>query len=231
MRHALRSMRSTVAKLTTAPCSIPSKTGTMWRRFNNGSNPMYSARWGLANADATISYERFAKAFGTEISTSKSPLLVQLLSRVERDVESVTFSAKKFYDRPRPFQRFQMGHVCGAEKAPAPEGWISYPSGHTSFGWSTALILTDVAPDRAPQLMSRAREYGDSRIVCAVHYPSDVVGERTRRYCGPSNGLQSEPEFKKDLVCAQEEHEAAQDPHATTLSHACQLREAQIRQR
>jgi hypothetical protein len=114
-------MRSTVAKLTTAPLLDSIEDRNDVATLQQWQQPDDSARWGLANADATISYERFAKAFGTEISTSKSPLLVQLLSRVERDVESVTFSAKKFYDRPRPFQRFQMGHVCGAEKAPAPE--------------------------------------------------------------------------------------------------------------
>ena len=85
-----------------------------------------------------MSYDRFAEAFGSEINQADTPLLIHLLDHVERDVQAVAFSAKDFYDRPRPYQRFQMEHVRGAEKAPAPEvplkGGSSYPSGHTSFG-------------------------------------------------------------------------------------------------
>ncbi len=115
--------------------------------------PGDSARWRVANADVRISYDRFAESFGMDIDQARTPLLDHLLNRVERDVQAVTSSAKNFYNRPRPFQRFQMEHVCGAEKAPAPEvplkGGSSYPSGHTSFGRSAVLVLTEVAPERA----------------------------------------------------------------------------------
>jgi hypothetical protein len=105
--------------------------------------PDDSLRWKLANADVKMSYDRFAQAFATDINPVDTPLLVHLLDRVEQDVQGVAFLAKNFYHRPRPYQRFPMEHVCGADKAPAPEiplkGGSSYPSGHTSFGWAAGI--------------------------------------------------------------------------------------------
>jgi acid phosphatase (class A) len=156
--------------------------------------------------------------------------LVYLLDRVEQDVQAVAFSAKTFYNRPRPFQRFQMEHVCGAEKAPAPEvplkGGSPYPSGHTSFGWAVVLILAEVAPERAQSLLARGREYGESRIVCAVHYPSDVVGGQlvATEVVGR---LHADAEFATDLGCAKQEH-AATLKAGIQLGQVCQDRKAQL---
>jgi acid phosphatase (class A) len=186
-------------------------------------------RWKLANTDVKMSYDRFAQAFGAEIATTNTPLLVHLLNRVEQDVQAVAFSAKNFYDRPRPYQRFQMEHVCGAEKAPAPEvplkGGSSYPSGHTSFGWAAALILAEVAPEHAQTLLARGHEYGESRVVCGVHYPSDIVGGELVATAVVER-LHGEPEFEKDLTCAKEEHSVTLHPREK-LSSTCRRHEAQ----
>jgi acid phosphatase (class A) len=199
------------------------------RRWQQPDN---SARWQLANADEQMSYNRFSQAFGIEISSSGMPLLVNLLSRTLRDVQDVAFSAKDFYNRPRPFQRFQMEHVCGAKKAPAPEvplkGGSSYPSGHMSFAWATVLILADVAPEHAQALLARGREYGESRVVCAVHYPSDLVGGQLVATAVVAR-LHSDAEFKKDLTCAKEEHSVALHP-GEELSRSCRQRQAQLGQ-
>ena len=194
--------------------------------------PDDSLRWKLANADVKMSYDRFAQAFATDINPVDTPLLVHLLDRVEQDVQGVAFLAKNFYNRPRPYQRFPMEHVCGADKAPAPEiplkGGSSYPSGHTSFGWSAVLILAEVAPEQGQALLARGREYGESRIVCAVHYPSDIVGGQLIATAVVAR-LQANAEFKRDLDCAKEEHSIAVHPGGE-LSHACRQRETQLGQ-
>ena len=41
------------------------------------------------------------------------------------------------------------------------------------------LILAELAPDRASQVLGRARSIGDSRVVCGVHYLSDIEAGRT----------------------------------------------------
>ncbi len=167
-----------------------------------------SARWELAKADANVSYDRFSEAFGGKIDSAETPLLVHLLNRVEADSSFMLGSAKKFYNRPRPFQRFQMTRVCGFDSAPvaqaSPARGDSYPSGHASFGWSVALVLAEVDPERAQIILARGREYGESRIVCAMHYPSDVqAGEIL--VSSVVGRLQAVPEFKRELSCAQEE--------------------------
>jgi len=190
-----------------------------------------SSRWQLANTDEEMSYNRFSQAFGTAINSATTPFLMHLLDRVEWDVQGVAFDAKSFYNRPRPFQRFQLAHVCGTEKPPAPEvpmkGGSSYPSGHTSFGWATVLILAEVAPARAQSLLARGREYGESRVVCAMHYPSDVVGGQLVATTVIAR-LHTDPEFEEDLGCAKEEHAVVLNA-GVQLSQACRLRKTQLK--
>ena len=42
------------------------------------------------------------------------------------------------------------------------------------MGWAWALILSELAPDRADAILARGLAYGESRAVCGVHYASDV---------------------------------------------------------
>ena len=173
--------------------------------------PVDSVRWKLAQSDAEQSYNDFKEAFGEEISASRTPLLVHLLDRVEASASSALGQAKQYYHRPRPYQRFQFDHVCGYAQAPAPDGSAmgnSYPSGHTTFGWTAALALAQAAPDRAQAILARAQEYGESRLVCAVHYPSDVQGGELLA-TATINKIAALPEFKRDLSCAKQEHEVA----------------------
>jgi acid phosphatase (class A) len=169
-------------------------------------------RWKLAQADAQVSYERFAEAYGSAINTTATPLLVHLLDRVEANLSMVMGSAKIFYNRPRPYQRFQMNRVCGFDSAPvaetSPKSGNSYPSGHATFGWSVAMILAHVAPERAQVILARGREYGESRMVCGVHFPSDVhAGEIL--VSTVFGRIQDLPEFRRELGCAIQERAVA----------------------
>jgi acid phosphatase (class A) len=174
--------------------------------------PGNSPRWQLAQADADPVYSRFSEAFGGDIDPAKTPLLSHLLDRVEADMSGPLGQAKDFYHRPRPYQRFAMEHVCGFASAPAPESspktGNSYPSGHATFGWSTALVLAEVAPDRAQTILARAREYGESRMVCAAHFPSDVLGAELL-VTAVFSRLQGVVDYNRDLKCAQQEHAVA----------------------
>ena len=54
----------------------------------------------------------------------------------------------------------------------------SFPSGHTNTGYTDALLLAAMIPERYDALVTRGARYGYSRIVLGVHYPLDVIGSR-----------------------------------------------------
>jgi PAP2 superfamily protein len=55
----------------------------------------------------------------------------------------------------------------------------SYPSGHTTYGYTESLVLALLVPDRYPEMMARAAEYGNDRVIIGAHYAMDVLGGRT----------------------------------------------------
>jgi len=192
--------------------------------------PEDSPRWKLALADNTAAFSRFDEVFGSDIDVASTPLLVNLLARTDQDVAAVAAQAKSFYSRPRPFQRFQMEHVCGMHTAPKPESspktGTSYPSGHAAYGWTLALVLADVVPERAQALLARGNEFADSRIVCAVHFPSDVQASQILAASVIAR-LHFVPDFQRDMTCAKQEHAVALKT-LTQLSSDCAALKKQI---
>jgi PAP2 superfamily len=80
----------------------------------------------------------------------------------------------------------------------------SYPSGHTAIGWGFALILTEVSPDRADDLLARGRAFGESRIVVNHHWYSDVVWGRAMGAATVAR-LHADATFRADIDAAREE--------------------------
>jgi acid phosphatase (class A) len=78
-------------------------------------------RWKLAQADAQMTYARFAEPLGISFDAAKLPIVMHLLSRMKRDVLDTAFEAKDYFNRPRPFQRFAVTRVCGANVPPRSE--------------------------------------------------------------------------------------------------------------
>jgi membrane-associated phospholipid phosphatase len=55
----------------------------------------------------------------------------------------------------------------------------SYPSGHTTYGYMGSVVLAVLVPERYRQMMARAAEYGNDRILLGAHYAMDIVAGRT----------------------------------------------------
>ena len=83
----------------------------------------------------------------------------------------------------------------------------SYPSGHTALGWAWALVLTEIVPDRADAILARGRAFGESRVVCNVHWHSDVLEGRFMGAAAVAR-LHADPEFRSELEAAKAEYEA-----------------------
>ena len=103
--------------------------------------------------------------------------MYQLLHRVLTDAGESTYAAKNHYNRPRPFL-LNKQPLCTPEDydALAKEG--SFPSGHTAVGWSQAMILAEIVPDRQDEILARGLSFGESRNVCNAHWFSDVLSGR-----------------------------------------------------
>ena len=81
----------------------------------------------------------------------------------------------------------------------------SYPSGHTAIGWAWALILTEIAPERADAVLARGRAFGESRVVCNVHWHSDVVEGRFMGAAAVAR-LHADPGFLADIEAVKAEY-------------------------
>jgi membrane-associated phospholipid phosphatase len=54
----------------------------------------------------------------------------------------------------------------------------SFPSGHTTTAYQAGITLATLLPELAPEILARASEAGNDRIVLGVHYPLDIMGGR-----------------------------------------------------
>ncbi|MGZ6186452.1 MAG: phosphatase PAP2 family protein, partial [Candidatus Binataceae bacterium] len=55
----------------------------------------------------------------------------------------------------------------------------SFPSGHTTYGYTESLLLGLLVPERYAQMVVRGAEYGNSRVMLGAHYTMDVLAGRT----------------------------------------------------
>jgi hypothetical protein len=74
---------------------------------------------------------------------------------------------------PSDNEQYNRGPVMNLIDSP------SYPSGHTTYGYTGAVILALLVPERYQQMIARGAEYGNDRILMGAHYAMDVMGGRT----------------------------------------------------
>jgi acid phosphatase (class A) len=164
-------------------------------------------RWKVAALDADLRNDAAVTAFscplGIPINATDTPLTYTMLRRVLIDAGAATGAAKTKYQHARPFM-MDYAPICTPDDEKPLRDNGSYPSGHTSIGWAWALTLAEAAPDRSELILKRGLEFGDSRLVCNVHWESDVVEGRV---IGSATfaALQTSPDFLSDLAVAKEE--------------------------
>jgi acid phosphatase (class A) len=180
-----------------------------------------SPRWALATRDATQYVPAFDCPLGIRLE-SGPPEVLRLFSRVGRDASAITNLAKDHFDHPRPFIA-PNGPICTENQRAGLIKSFSYPSGHTTYSWAMGLILAELAPEHATEILARARAFGESRVVCGVHTVSDIEEGRT-------NGaalvavLHSDPAFRADMEAAKAAlHAALAAPHTAPDAGQCKV--------
>ena len=166
-----------------------------------------TARFILATSDAELNFPAAVKSFestlGIEISETKTPKLYVLMRRVLTDAALSTYTAKNYYKRKRPFM-VNNTPVCTPADTALLRKDGSYPSGHTAIGWAWALIFCEIFPAKTDTILKRGYEFGESRVICNVHWHSDVEMGRVMGATAVAR-LHANPNFLKDLAAAKEE--------------------------
>lgn len=137
----------------------------------------------LAWEDANVKAENipllFSQAFGYPLDEQHAPDILRLMITMKEDAGTyATASAKKYYQRIRPFSFYGVA-TCRQEDEKTLAGEGSYPSGHTTIGWALALVLAEINPARQQAILQRGLEIGESRVICGYHWQSDIDAART----------------------------------------------------
>ena len=79
----------------------------------------------------------------------------------------------------RPFQVSSKINAIDPSALPTLVDSPAFPSGHTSFAYTKSMLIGMMVPQLYQSMLTRASEYGNSRIVLGVHYALDVIGGRS----------------------------------------------------
>ncbi len=127
------------------------------------------SRWDGDHEDVSA----FAAVLGPKFDLSKLPATRKLIDIVENEESAAATTAKRAFHRHRPWVFDQNLDVCEHSKMSDP--LTSYPSGHATFAYAVAVVLAQLIPTKATALMNRASVFAYSRLVCEVHFRSDIV--------------------------------------------------------
>lgn len=170
--------------------------GKLQRKEERGAQAAQDAKLDIDNVLAN-----FSPCMGVTLTRTNSPVLAHLLAGL-LNCEATT-TAKKHYMRVRPFVLFNEPSLT-----PEDESYLvsdgSYPSGHAAYGWAVALILTEINPARQNEILKYGYEFGQSRVICGVHFQSDVDAGRIMGAAMVAR-LHADKNFMKQLCKAKKE--------------------------
>lgn len=153
----------------------------------------------------------FSNVIGPGFTATRLPLTAAFSTHIHSDEGVASDPLKTTVGRPRPYQLDKTLHpVCKVTTIPN-----SFPSGHSLGGYLFALTLIQILPEKKEQIMQRADEYAYSRIVCGVHYPTDLQASRELAFAIFGNML-ANPRFQKDLATARDEIRTKLGPSAAS---------------
>lgn len=158
------------------------------------------------SASSTTEMARiFSEALGLKISRSETPAIYNLMSRSYHTAEQASKNPKEKYMRIRPVIQYNEIPTGRYDQLESLRTSGSYPSGHTTRGMATALVLAEMAPEYQDTILRRGFEYGESRIIVSAHYQSDV---NAGYMCGAAcvAAMHSVQDFRDDMEAARKEY-------------------------
>ncbi len=160
-------------------------------RIQKECTPEEKAR---AVADNRVSIFQFAsEILGPGFTPANLPLTAKFFEHLAEDASPIVGAAKNYWNRPRPFLLSSEVKSCFGTFTSG-----AYPSGHTTFAYLCAVVLAGAVPEKRAEIFERAARYGRSRMVCGVHYRSDIEAGRIAGTVIAAFAMQS-PQFLKEF--------------------------------
>jgi acid phosphatase (class A) len=142
----------------------------------------------------------FRDVLGSDFTPAALPLTAALGARVNETESAIVDPAKNDFKRVRPYNLDKtLQPVCRTKTVAD-----SYPSGHTTVGYLMALSLIDMIPELRDQLLARADDYAHNRLMCGVHYASDLAASRPLAYAVHA-AMNASPEYQREVAAARAE--------------------------
>lgn len=146
----------------------------------------------------------YKDVLGEKFDPANLPVTAAFAARVKNDEGINANPAKIAFHRVRPYNLDKTLHpVCKTKTKDD-----SYPSGHTIAGYLGALVLIEMVPEKRDAILARAAEYGHNRMVCGVHYASDLEASKLVAYSTHAV-MDANPQFQKELAAAKAELRSA----------------------
>lgn len=185
-----------------------------------------SDRWLLATAHAELrpplALQHFDCVLGLRLGSTTTPLLNRLMQRLFDDSDAAAELVKARGFRPRPVGDDAERRAC-QRVSEAGRKSASYPSGSSTVATVYGEAFAALEPQRASEVRRIAHEMGLSRLVCGMHYPSDVAaGEVLGK--AVFDAAAGTPDFDADLVAARAELAAARGTGLTSPGCAAERR-------
>ena len=143
-----------------------------------------------------------ASVLGHQFTKESLPATAKLWADMDNDQGIFVSAAKEFFRHPRPFDLDpHIESVCGMKPGAARR---SYPSGHATVGYLSALVLRVMVPEKSQLILARAEEYAHNRVVCGEHYSADLRAskESAELLMGAMLG---NPKFQEEFAAAKAE--------------------------
>ena len=128
----------------------------------------------LATKDALNESVNFISDTLSGFDIDKLPKTRTLFEKVQYNASYESRLFKNHFMSKRPYQLDSDIHACVPPKPSNLDR--SYPSGHTTMGYAMGIVLANLIPAKSVEIMERTRLYGENRINCGAHFPSDVAG-------------------------------------------------------
>ncbi|WP_297510386.1 phosphatase PAP2 family protein [uncultured Caulobacter sp.] len=158
------------------------------------------AKWDDDHEDPSM----FEPTLGARFDLAKLPATREVLAIVQNDASVAASGAKKLFQRKRPWVVDSTIKTCDPDDKPL----SSYPSGHATLGYSLAMTLAALIPEKAQVLMTRGQDYAYSRVVCGSHYATDTRASQALAASFVST-LLKDPTFQVKLAAAHAELKGA----------------------